>query len=173
MYPIMNELITSKSRRKILALFLLNADAEFYFREISRRVNERTNVVTRELRKLEDAGLLKSERKGNLRYYHVNKDFPIYHELKSIFIKTEGFASLLSNKLKDMEGIEAAFIYGSFAKGEEKGHSDIDLFIIGDIKPGILNKKVNIIEKKKNNAFIKRVLKQKKMMIIGNKNELK
>ena len=124
MYPIMNELITSKSRRKILALFLLNADAELYFRDICRKTNEATNVAKRELNKLEDAGLLRSERKGNLRYYRVNKDFPIYKELKSIFIKTEGLGGLLSAKLKGVKGIGLAFIYGSFAKGEEREHSE-------------------------------------------------
>lgn len=129
----MEAIIGSKSRVKLMTLFLLNPEKRFYLREIARKTEENVNSVRRELKNLEGTGLLRSERVGNLKYYSVNTTMPIYAELRDMFLKTEGIAGVLREKLNELGKIESAFIYGSFAKREGAEGSDIDLFMIGRV----------------------------------------
>ena len=118
-------IITSKAKRSLLKLLLTNPDREFYTREISRRTGEPLNAIRRELGYLEKAGLVKSRHAGNLRYYSVVKEFPLYPELKKIIYATIGLGDYLADKFKDSNQIEQAFIYGSVARDEETEKSDI------------------------------------------------
>ena len=129
----LEQIVTSKTRVKLLTLFLLNPDTEMYVREISRRIEENINAVRRELANLEDIGLLGSYFKGNLKYFVVNKQMPIYEELKSIILKTEGVSKVLRDDLQKLSSIDRAYIYGSFASGKADGTSDIDVMIVGDV----------------------------------------
>lgn len=187
MYSMLEKLFTSKTRVKLLTIFLLNPETEMYFREIVRKVDENNNAVRRELKNLEDIGLLTSIKKGNLKYYTVNKKMSIFSELKNIILKTEAFGKILTENLIKIGSIKTAFIYGSFAEGNASGKSDIDLFIIGSVNEDelILNlekfeiqlaREINYVlfsEKEFNeriqneNPFIKNVLKEKKVMLIG------
>jgi len=182
----LEELITSRTRVKILTLFLSNPENRFYVRELSRKIDENINSVRRELRKLEEIGLLDSEREGNLRYYLINKKIPIYEELKSIFLKTEGVGALIRENLENLGNITKAFIYGSFARGEEKLTSDIDLMIIGEVDQEKLSMLVRKLEarisreinyvvftekefkerKERKDSFIMNILKEKRIEII-------
>ena len=91
-------------------------------------------AVQRELPKLERIGLLEHTVDGNRKYYQVNRQCPIFPELKSIFLKTVGLGDALREYLsKDAGSIEVAFIYGSYARGEESIASDIDLFVVGTV----------------------------------------
>ncbi len=94
----LEKLFTSKTRVKLLNLFLLNPETELYVREIARKTNENTNAIRRELQNLEDIGLLLSEKKGNLKYYSINKKMPLYIELKNIILKTGGVGRILSEE---------------------------------------------------------------------------
>ena len=129
----LEQIVTSKTRVKLLTLFLLNPDTEMYVREISRRIEENINAVRRELANLEGIGLLGSYFKGNLKYFVVNKQMPIYEELKSIILKTEGVSKVLHDDLQKLGSIDKAYIYGSFASGKADGTSDIDVMIVGDV----------------------------------------
>lgn len=115
--------ITSKAKRSILKLFLTNPERRFYTREVARLTAEPLSAVRRELGYLEKAGLLRSHKEGNLKYFEVVKEFPLYPELKKIIYATIGLGDYLSNRLKDSELIELAFIYGSVAKDEKQGRA--------------------------------------------------
>jgi len=67
----LQKLFTSKTRVKLLTLFIMNPGREMYIREIARTTRENINSIRRELTNLEGIGLLKSERRGNLKYYYV------------------------------------------------------------------------------------------------------
>jgi predicted nucleotidyltransferase len=125
-------LIPSKTRVKLLTLFLLGPGKEYYIREIVRRTDENINAVRRELANLESFGLISSQKKGNQIWYSVNTGHFLYADLQKMIIKTEGFAGMLRDALRDEE-ISCMFIYGSFAKGTARAGSDIDLFIAGKI----------------------------------------
>jgi len=130
----LEELFSSQARVAILKLLLLNGDGRFYLREIATLTEQPVQAVQRELPKLERIGLLDHTVHGNRKYYQVNRDCPIFPELKSIFLKTVGLGDALREYLsKEVGGIEVAFIYGSYATGEESIASDIDLFVVGNI----------------------------------------
>jgi Nucleotidyltransferase domain. len=162
-----------------------------YVREIARTTEENINAVRRELAILEGIGLLKSERRGNLKYYGVNKKMPIYNELARIILKTEGVVKKLQESLSEI-GVEVAFIYGSFASGKAGVDSDIYILIIGAIDEDNLILKIRDVEKKlsreinyvlftakefemrrkSKDPFVFNVLKEPKIMLIGNRNDL-
>jgi predicted nucleotidyltransferase len=120
------------TKRKILALFFLNADRQFYFSEVVRLTATRQGVVQRELVTLTEAGILKAEKRGRQKFYGVNKSNPVFPELRNIVFKTFGVLGQVREALKPLEKkIKVAFVYGSFARGEEAANSDLDLFVVG------------------------------------------
>jgi len=148
------------------------------------------NAVRRELVQLEKAGFLISEEADRVKYFWVNKKNPIYEELKSIILKTQAIGDSLRKLVNKIPDIKTAFIYGSVAKGDERETSDIDLMVIGSIDSVKLHKEINRIEdklhraisyilitegdlKKKKTDFIKRILKEEKIFLIGNEEELR
>ena len=143
----LEKLFNSKTRVKILSYFSLNPEAKVYIREFTRILNENINSVRRELINLENLKILISEEKGNLKFYHMNKESPIYEEITSIFLKTEGISKDLKENLRN-ENIQTLFIYGPFASGKAKQHSVLDLFIVGNIDENVLVKKIVNIEQK-------------------------
>ncbi len=180
--------ITSKTKRSLLRLFLTNPERRFYTREIAKITGEPLNAVRRELGYLGKAGLLKSHKEGNLKYFEVVKEFPFYLELKKIIYSTIALGDYLRDRLKDSESIELAFIYGSVASNEETEKSDIDLFIVGEIEEEELHGLVSDIEKGidrevnytlmakkefnerkgRGEPFLKRVMREKKLVLKGN-----
>jgi predicted nucleotidyltransferase len=129
----LERLLTSKSRVKILELLLLNPAGEFHLREISRRTRVSPPYVRRELANLSALGLVLKRSQGNLTLFRLNKDSPIAEELKRIFLKTESLGRFIRDNLKELGNIRFALVYGSFAKGEESERSDVDLLIVGDV----------------------------------------
>ncbi len=184
----------SKLREDLLTLYFTNTEKKYYLRELERMLKHSVANIRRELLKLEEAGLFLREDRGNQVYYYLNKSFPLFDELKSIIFKTSGVPQVLRNvlgSLKDKD-IAHAFLYGSFAKKEEREDSDIDLLIIGKVNEDELIEKLNGIEQKlqreinysiyskeefqtqkeKRNPFILDVIEGKKLFLIVNENEL-
>lgn len=185
-------LFSSTTRIKVIVHFVTNPKNSYYIRELERLLGESVTPLCRELRKLEGIGLLDSRKQGNLKLYSLNENCPIYPELKGIVLKTRGVGEALRQNLKTIGEIEYAFIYGSTAKDMERRGSDIDLMVIGKVNvenlhsiirevEDMLKRRVNytiftedeIIQRKKNkDDFIMDVLKEKKIMLIGDKDEL-
>ncbi len=186
------QITKSRLREELLNLYFANPNKKFYLRELERILGFSVGNIRRELIKLKKIGLFRTENKGNLTYYYLNKSFSLFQEFKSIISKISGAPRMLKESLKNIKGIEYAFIYGSFAKGEEKETSDIDLFIIGKVDEGRLIDEANKLEKKLQreinftlyeksdfeqkkkggNPFILEVIKQRKIFLIGDKSKL-
>src|SRR3989338_8198966 len=128
----LKSLFTSKTRVRILNLLIFNQDKDYHLRELSRIVGISPIYAGKELSNLLKLGLVNKSRKGNLSIYSINQFSPILNELRQIFIKTDYLGELIKSHLKDKA--KYVFIYGSFARGEEAQSSDIDLFVIGEIK---------------------------------------
>lgn len=189
----LQKLFSSRVRVEILSAFLMNPERELYVREVARLTGEDYKNVSMELRNLEEIGLLSSRNEGNLKYFSLNKAFVIYEELKSIFMKTKGAVGILREAVSTKRDIDYAFIYGSFATGEERAESDIDLMVIGRISleevlalirgpEEKLSREINVslydlqeIRKrvKDHDPFIMEVLGGSKTMLIGDENELR
>lgn len=137
----------SKARTALFRLYFTNPESTYYLRELERILDIPVSIIRKELLRLEEQGIFLSERKGNLVYYRLNIDYPLFEELKSIVRKTIGIEGLLKDIIVKIKGIKTAFIYGSFAKGKERAVSDIDLFIMGKVNEDELISKINKIEK--------------------------
>lgn len=137
-----------KLRTKILSLFFLNENRDFYIREVASIVGSSPRGAQNELIMLENEGILKSETRGKQRFFSVNSQNPSYPEMKSLILKKYGVPTLLKKALAGIPHIKKAFIYGSFAKGEEDYSSDIDCFIIaeGKIEYELLNQNLSELE---------------------------
>jgi predicted nucleotidyltransferase len=188
----LNNLFSSKTRVEILKLFLFNANDSFYQRQVSNCTFQSIRGVQREVEKLNKIGIIESSVQGNRIYYKLNKECPIAQDLKNIFLKTVGIAEVLKDSF-NQKGIKFAFIYGSYARGEESLLSDIDLMVIGGISSkelsGILSKPKKELMREINyvvfsldefinkaiqkDHFINSVLKDKKIFIIGSEDDLK
>jgi predicted nucleotidyltransferase len=155
-------------------------------------VEEDPTNVSREMARLEEMGILRSKRNGNLKHFQTNQECPFFNELKGLVLKTSGVAGQIRDSLDKIAGIELAFIYGSYAKGEEKADSDVDLLIIGDVDMGrldshlgklekLLGREINYLlysrdefktKKKAKDGFVTDVLRGKKIMLFGAENGL-
>ena len=182
----------SKIRQDLLALFFSNPSKKYYLREIQRILGYSAGSIRRELLKFQRDNLFNTQREGNLLYYALNMEHPLFKELTAIVAKTVGIEGSLRNALSQVEGIRIAFIYGSFAAKREKGTSDIDLMIIGNPDTSQLNEKIATLEKrlkrevnptiyalaeykakkKAKSGFIMDLLKNPKIMVIGKEDDL-
>lgn len=182
----------SKTRKELFRLYFTNPDSEYYLRELERTLDIPVSMIRGELLRLDKEGVFVSSKKGNLTYFSLNKSYPLFEELKSIVSKTIGVKALLKQTFSKVKGIKVAFIYGSFARNEEKADSDIDVFIIGDIDQnklvgnlryleGILRREVNYTlytkkefqqKRKDEDSFILELLRQKKIFLVGDSNDL-
>ncbi|MGA7797588.1 nucleotidyltransferase domain-containing protein [Methanoregula sp.] len=180
-------LIPSKTRVKLLSLFLLNPGREYYVREIARMTEENTNAVRRELANLESFGLITGQKKGNQQYYTVKRDFFLYDDLQKIVIRTEGVARTIRENLAGLGPVDCMFVYGSFARHDAGAKSDIDLFIVGDVDENRViplvheseqatNREINYTlmrrdefarRKQNGDPFVKNVMDEPRIMIIG------
>ncbi len=182
----------SKTRKVLFRLFFTNPDSKYYLRELERLLGIPVSMIRKELLSLTKEGIFMTEKRGNLMFYCLDKSYPLFEELKSIVFKTIGVAGLLKEALERIKGVEAAFIYGSFAKGEAGAKSDIDLFVIGKVDEDELIKELGKAErtlkreinyrlytrvdfekkKKEKDSFINDLLENPKVSLIGEKNEL-
>ena len=87
------KLVTSKTRIKILELFLSNIDYRYYLRELERMLDESLSPLRRQLVKLTRLGILIVEEEANLKYYKINKNFEGLEELRGLILRKDGIAS--------------------------------------------------------------------------------
>ena len=183
----------SKVQQRVLGLLFVNSDRSFYTNEIVRFVDSGIGVVQRELEKLAQSGLVTIKKVGNQKHYQANPDTPIFAELRGIVLKTVGLADILRLALLPLsDKIQAAFIYGSIAKGSDTAKSDIDVLIIGTelayadvyealsahesdigrpVNPSIYSTQELQRKLAEDNAFVSRVLEQPKIFLIGSDND--
>jgi predicted nucleotidyltransferase len=182
----------SKVRQDILRLYFSNTGGQYYLRELERLLGYSAGNIRRELLKLQRDDLLKTQKIGNLLYYSLNQNHPLFEELKSIVSKTIGVEASLIAALSSLPNVKAAFIFGSFASKSEKETSDIDVMIIGKPDVSLLNEKVRELEqrlkreinlsvyswreyqakKRAKRGFIIDLLKGPKIMLIGREDDL-
>lgn len=145
----MLDLITkSKIRQKIVLLFIYNPEKAHYINEIARMVKTSAGTAQRELERLLKSGLLSKEKKANLVYFRLNTDNPLLGDIKNIVDKTIGLELILRQELQAAAGIDFAFLFGSYVKGDFKPDSDIDLYVVGEISEDNLYKWIKKAEEK-------------------------
>jgi hypothetical protein len=127
------DLITSKTRIKVLYSFFEAPEEMFHVREIVRRVDEEINAVRRELIFLEKKGIFKKEPRSNRVYYFLDKNYPYYFDLIKLMSKSRGIgADIIHNKVK-LGKIKFAMLSGRFARGIRQNPEEVDLLVVGTV----------------------------------------
>ncbi len=123
--------LRSELRRKLLTFFYVNRTARVYVRQLAVALEADSTNVSRELARLAQEGLLRSETEGRQLYYSVNRDYPYLKPVFALLQGSVGIQPTLKHALQAVPGIRSAWIFGSFAKNESDAASDIDLLIVG------------------------------------------
>lgn len=185
----MVDALFSNTQQRVLGLLFGQPQRSFYASEIIGLAGIGSGAVQRELERLSRSGLVTVRAVGNQKHYQANPDSPLFAELCGIAQKTTGLAEPLREALRPLEShIRAAFVYGSIAKRQDSGSSDIDLMVISDelsygdvfsflelastrlgrtVNPTILSTKELGKRLKDDNGFVSRVLAQPKIWLIG------
>lgn len=126
--------LRSKITQKILNLLLLNDKERFYVNEMAKLIKEEPSNVHKKLIELEKEGIISDNVQGMERYFFINKKYKFLKEYKNIILKGVGFEKILKEKLKQVKGVESAYIFGSYAKNKMSQESDIDILVVGNFK---------------------------------------
>ncbi len=184
----------SKTQQRVLGVLFGRPDQSFFANELVRLSGVGVGAVHRELSTLEAAGLVTARKIGNQRHFQANREAAIFEELRGIVLKTVGLVDVLRKALAPLASrIEAAFVYGSVAKGTDTARSDIDLMVVADkvqyadifriasdaekvlgrnVNPTVLTSR-ELEKESADDGFHSRVLAQPKIFVIGSENELR
>ena len=186
-------LLGSKLRAKVLGWLFSHPDERYFVRQLTSLVKEDSTNVSRELIRLEKTGILVSTTEGKQKYYQANRQSPLFNELHGLMVKTVGVVDVLRSALAPaLEKIKVAFVFGSIASGNERRRSDIDVMVVGRISfedvvsflspaEEKLGREVNAVvypiaefkkKVKEDHHFVKTVLEDEKIFLIGDDGEL-
>ncbi len=188
----LQHIIPSKARRKILEFFFHHPGENYYLRQVVREVDEEVNAVKRELDILTEEKLLLRERRLNKVYFTLNKSYQLYDEFMRIFAKTSSLAISIYSNLSKIGKIKFVSVSTKFPKNLIIKDDEIYLLLVGvivvvEIEALIKEVEKNfgrpinysamtedefIFRKKNNDPFIWRFLKQPKIMLVGVEEEL-
>lgn len=188
----LEHIIPSKARRKILQLFFQHPNDSFYLRKIVRDILEEVNAVKRELDILSGAKLLHKEKRLNKIFYSLNKNYPLYDEFLRIFSKTSTMSALIYTNLSKIGKIKFIVISTKFVRQIPIKEDEIYLLVVGiivvpeiagivseaekefgrEINYTVMTDEEFAFRKKNNDPFIWRFLKQPKVMLVGTEDDL-
>lgn len=188
----LDDLITSKTRVKVLKLFMENIDDMFHVREIVRRVDEEINAVRRELMFLEKKGVLKREGRANRVYYYLDKNYPYYFDLIRLRGKESGLGkAIIKNRVK-LGKIKYAMLSGKYIRGIKTNPESVDLLVVGvvvlpelsllvraeeeekkvEINYTVMNEEEFTFRKSRLDPFIASIIHGSRIMLIGDEESL-
>lgn len=189
----LGDILFGQTRGRVLALLYGTPDRAFFVREIARATDTSVGNVQRELETLAGVGLIDRSTIGRQVFYTANRNQPIFEELRSLVAKTSGIFHLLGSALAPLASqISSAFVYGSIARGDDTAQSDVDLMVIGDltldellaqlapaervlgraINPTLYSLKEFQTKVQAGNHFLDSVMRSKKVILIGEDDEL-
>ena len=129
----LNDLLISKVRVKVLELFFKNPEEIYYVREITRLVKEEINAVRRELERMLECGLLKSEQRANRLYYYLNKNYLYYQELQRIVAKSTGLGKKIRRYRRKLGTLSFVVFSGTFIAHQTPRPDELDIIFVGDV----------------------------------------
>ena len=146
----LDTLITSKTRIKLLLKFFLNDSTSSYLRNLENEFGESSNAIRLELNKFEEAGLLKTSVSGNKKLFKANKTHPLFKDIQNILMKYTGLDQVIEEVIQKLGDVERVYLVGDLAKGINS--SVVDLIFIGSLNKNYLTnliaKSEKIISKK-------------------------
>jgi DNA-binding transcriptional ArsR family regulator len=125
-----NTLITSQTRIKLLIKFFLNSSTKAHLRGLESEFGESSNAIRLELNRFEEAGLLYSLRDGNKKVYQANRNHPLFGDIHSIIMKETGLDRVIDKVIHRIGNLICVYLTGDFARGKDS--PVIDLILVGD-----------------------------------------
>lgn len=188
----LSDFITSRVRIKLLQTFLSQPQEMFYVRELTRIIDEEINAVRRELSRMQDAGMVQAEKRGNRLYYQFRSNYPFFAELLSLATKTTSVGRSIINNRSKLGFVKYAFVSERLVRGLPRQENELDIVIIGKVIMPQLDQIVKKLEKKleteinyssmteeefkyrknRKDPFITDVLLHPHIMLIGSENKL-
>ncbi|HEX8817876.1 MAG TPA: nucleotidyltransferase domain-containing protein [Terriglobales bacterium] len=179
--------LRSKARQRLLAYYFTNPAARLHVRDLAARLDTDPSNLSKELQRLERDGLFRSEINGRQKYFSLNRTYPLFDEIRRIVGKTIGAPAAIRGALETVDGVEQAYLYGSFARNQQNSASDIDALIIGAPREESLSQAVAKLERQlgreinytvltssefaarraRNDAFLRNVWHNKRISLIG------
>jgi len=181
---ILSETLFGRTRGAVLSILYGHVGKGFYLRQLARLTNIALGPVQREIRQLVEAGLVSKKTIGTQTLYSANLDSPVFREIKGLVTKTVGMHDVVAEALSSLrDEINLAFVYGSVARSSEMvvGNVDFDAIVekLRDAEK-TLNREINPtvysireFSKKLRGNFLKTVLAEKKLFIIGDEDDLR
>jgi len=188
----LKDLFISKTRVKLLQVFLSNPGRIFYVRELVRAVGEQINAVRAELARMEHAGMLTSEARANRKFYGYRKDYIYYDELSRLVAKSKGLGGEIIKERNKLGKIKYASLSGNLIKRKPVGPTDVDLLIVGSVvlpqlaqivkeNENTVGREINYtvmtedeftFRKRRGDPFIRSILEKPKVLLIGDEDEM-
>lgn len=137
-------LISSKTRVKLLLKFFLNSQAKAYLRGLEDEFGESTNAIRLELNKFEQARMLVSHQEGNKKVFTVNTRHPLFNDLHNIILKYVGLDKIIEHVIRRLGSLDKVYLTGNFARGLDS--EIIDLVFVGNIDKQYLSQLVEKAE---------------------------
>lgn len=139
----LSDFIVSKVRVKLFKSFFENPKEMYHVRELVRRTSEEINAVRRELARMEEAGIVKKEQRGNRLYYWIRSDYPFFQEISQMVCKTTGLGLAIIKNRGKIGKINLVVFSGEFARQLERRSKDqVDVLVVGDV---VLPELANIV----------------------------
>lgn len=137
----------SKARQRLLAYYFTNPTARHHLRDLAEQLSIDPSNLSKELGRLEREGLFRSDVSGRQKYFQLNREYPLFDEVRNIVAKTIGAVPLIAQSFKKVQGIDEAYLYGSFARSQQDAASDIDVLLIGAPREELLAETVRKLER--------------------------
>lgn len=134
MHDSLKALFSSQTRIKLLSIFLLHPDDEYFIRQLTRLLSEQINSIRRELENLRKIGLVKARHRNRKKYYKADSSFIFFHELRSMFAKDVRGENATISSIKMLPDVQLLLLAGVFVGTQSK----VDLLIVGDIKKDVI-----------------------------------
>ncbi len=138
-------LISSKTRIKLLLKFFLNSKATSYLRGLESEFGESSNGIRVELNRFEKAGMLSSFSRGNKKYFIANTEHPLYNETHNLLMKYIGFDKIIDTIITNLGHVHKVYVTGAFAKGLD--NDTIELVFIGHLNKVYLTELLEKVER--------------------------
>lgn len=188
----LKDLFISKTRIKLLQVFLENPGRIFYVRELVRAVEEQINAVRAELARMEKASMVTSEMRANRKFYGFRKDYIFYDELSRLVAKSKGLGGDIIKERNKLGKIRFASLSGSLIKRRPVGPTDVDLLVVGSVvlpqlaqlvksNEDSVGREINYtvmtdeeftFRKRRGDPFIRNILEKPKVLLIGDEDEM-
>lgn len=189
----LSDIITSRVRIKLLNLFYFDVNDKYHVRGLVRETKEEINAIRRELERLEKAGVIKKEPRGNRIYYWARDEYIYFEDILSIACKNTGLGDQIISNRRKIGNVSFVMFSGKFARRMDRINEDeVDILVIGEVILPELAGYIRVEEskrareinytvmtrdefdyrKRRRDPFLQSILAESRVMIIGNESDL-